>query len=194
MFSPDIAFLFLIIGILGILFEITTPGASFPGFFGIISLIFSMYVFSFYEINFIGAGLIAVSLVLFIFEVKIYSYGLLTLLASLSFGFGSFYLIEKSSGVSISMSLIIIASVVLVGLTVLLVYLGLNAQRKRKSSGSESLIGAEAKVTNEIFPDKTGEITILGERWRAKSNEHFAVNDTVIIEKVIGLTVFVKKI
>jgi membrane-bound serine protease (ClpP class) len=194
MLNPDIAFLFLILGILGILFEISSPGASFPGFFGVLSLIFSVYIFSFYEINFVGVSLIGIALILYIFEVKVFSYGALTLLATLSFGFGSYYLIDKSSGVSISMSFIIIASLVLVGLAVLLIYLGLNAQKKRKSTGSEALIGAEAKVTEEINSEKNGEIIILGERWRAQSNEKISKNETVIIEKVSGLTVFVRKI
>ena len=193
-FNPDIGFIFLLIGMLGILFEVTTPGASFPGIFGAISILFAIYIFSFYEINYFGVSLLAVSLILFIFEIKIFSYGVLTLLGALTFGFGAFYLIDKNSGVGVSMSLIIIASICVVGLSILLVYLGLNAQKNRKSSGSDALIGAEAKVTKKITKNEFGEIIILGERWRATSNGDIEVNEKVIIEKVTGLTLFVKKV
>ena len=193
-FNPDVAFIFLLIGMLGILFEVTTPGASFPGIFGTISILFSVYIFSFYEINYFGVSLLALSLILFIFEIKIYSYGVLTFLGALAFGFGAYYLIDQNSGVGVSMSLIIIASICVVGLSILLVYLGLNAQKNRKSSGSDALIGSEAKVTQKITRNDFGEIIILGERWRATSNTDIEVNEKVIIEKVNGLTLFVKRV
>lgn len=191
--SPDLAFLFLILGILGILFEVTTPGTSFPGIVGTLFLIFSMYAFSFYEINYFGAGLITFALILLIFEIKVVSYGILTFFGTLSFAFGAYYLIEKNSGVSVSMSIIIISSLALAALSIFLLYLGLNAQKNRKSLGSESLIGTEAVVSSAIYTDKNGEILVLGERWRAKSDENIEIGEKVIIEKVSGLTMFVRK-
>jgi membrane-bound serine protease (ClpP class) len=83
--------------------------------------------------------------------------------------------------------------VALVALSVLLIYLGLNAQKTRKSTGSDALIGSEAVVSKDIQSDNVGEIIILGERWRAKSNESLEKGEHVIIEKIAGLTVFVKK-
>jgi membrane-bound serine protease (ClpP class) len=91
------------------------------------------------------------------------------------------------------MSLIITSSIVLIAISILMVYLGLNAQKNRKSIGSEALIGVEATASNDILPNQTGEVIILGERWRAKSSEVIHRGDTVIIEKVVGLTLYVKK-
>lgn len=194
LFSPDIAFTFLIIGIFGILFEITTPGTTFPGVIGTICLILAIYAFSFFEINYYGISLLAIALILFVFEVKIISYGVLTLFGVIAFSIGSYYLIEKSSGMSISISFIIVASCLLIAFSILLLYLGLNAQKTRKSTGSESLLGSEAIVSSEITPEKAGEIIHLGERWRANSSENISKGEKVLIEKVSGLTVFVKKI
>lgn len=191
--NPDWAYLFLLIGILGLLFELSTPGASFPGVVGTIFLILSIYLFTNFPINFFGLGLIALGFLLLILEVKFVTFGALAVLGVTAFAFGSYYLVTEGATMTISVSMIITSSVVLLLFSLLLLYLGLKAQKLKKHSGTEGLIGSTAIVSQEIFPNKVGEVKVLGERWRARSNQHCKVDEEVIIDNIENLTLFVHK-
>lgn len=190
--NPDWAYLFLLIGLLGLLFELTTPGASFPGVVGIISLLFSIYLFSNFQINYLGIGLIILGFLLLILEVKFITFGALAVLGVASFAFGSYYLIGGTN-MQISMTMIISASLVLLAFSLLLLYLGLKAQKNKKSTGAEGLIGSIAIVSKDISPNSIGEVKILGERWRAKSNQFCKIGEEVVIDNIENLTLFVHK-
>lgn len=192
--NPDWAYLFLLIGLLGILFELTTPGSSFPGIVGTIFLITSIYLFTYYPVNYYGIGLIALGFLLLILEIKFITFGALAVLGVTAFAFGSYYLIAGGDNMQISLSMIITSSIVLLAFSLLLLYLGLKAQKHKKVSGVEGLIGAKAIVSREIFPNSYGEVKVLGERWRAKSNQYCRIDDEVIIDKIENLTLFVQKI
>jgi membrane-bound serine protease (ClpP class) len=192
--SPDLAFVLMLIGILGLLFEFSTPGSLFPGIVGIISLVLSIYSFSFFQINYFGLSLILFALVLLILEIKIISYGILTLFGLLSFSFGAYYLIDEGSSMHISISIIIISVFILLIFTVFLLYLGLKAQKRKRVSGVDALIGQIAIVTKQITPLSQGEIKYMGELWRASSNQTIASGEKVTIIKVENLTCFVNKI
>ena len=191
--NPDWAYLFLLIGLLGILFELTTPGASFPGVVGIISLLFSIYLFSNFQINYLGIGLIVLGFLLLILEVKFITFGALAVLGVAAFAFGSYYLITGGTNMQISMTMIISASLVLLAFSLLLLYLGLKAQKNKKSTGTEGLIGSIAIVSKDISPNSIGEVKILGERWRAKSNQFCKTGEEVVIDNIENLTLFVHK-
>lgn len=191
--NPDWAYLFLIIGLLGILFELTTPGASFPGIFGVVSLILSIVLFTNYQVNFFGIGLITLGFILLILEVKFITFGALAVLGVTAFAFGSYNLITGGTDMQISLTMVITSSIVLLLFSLLLLYLGLKAQKHKKVTGTEGLIGSSAIVTKEIFPNSIGEVKVLGERWRAKSNQLCRMDEEVIIENIENLTLFVHK-
>jgi len=192
-YNPDWAYLLLIIGMLGLLFEVTNPGVSFPGIVGVASLIGSIYLLSNFSIDYTGIGLITLGFILLILEVKIISYGGLAILGTTAFAFGSFYLIKGDLSMQISPSLIITSSIVLFAFSILLLFLGLKVQKNKRKIGYESLIGARGIVSQQITPDKIGEIKILGERWRAKSDSYCDVNQEVTVISMENLTLFVKK-
>jgi membrane-bound serine protease (ClpP class) len=191
--SPDIAFVLLIIGMLGIVIEVSAPGASFPGIVGLLALILSIIGFSYFQINYFGFVLLLFALIMLILEVKIVSYGIFTFLGIISFGFGSYILINQSSGMGISLSVIILASLMLLAVTILLLFLGLKAQKRKRLGGVDSIVGQTAIVTKDITPLRIGEIKFMGELWRAKSNENISNGETVEIIKIDNLTCFVKK-
>ncbi len=191
-YNPDWAYLLLIIGMLGLLFEVTNPGVSFPGIVGVASLIGSIYLLSYFPIDYTGIGLITLAFILLILEVKVISCGGLAILGTTAFAFGSFYLIKGDLGMQISPSLIITSSIVLFAFSILLLYLGLKVQKTKRKTGFESLIGAKGIVSQQITPEKIGEIKILGERWRAKSVSYCDVNQEVEVLSMDNLTLFVK--
>jgi len=191
--NPDWAYLFLLIGLIGVLIELTTPGSSFPGVVGIIFLIISIYLFTHFQINYFGIGLIALGFLLLILEVKFVTFGALAVLGVTAFAFGSYNLVIGGETMHISFSMVITASIVLLAFSLLLLYLGLKAQKNKKITGVEGLIGSTAIVSNDIYPNSIGEVKVLGERWRAKSNQHCKIGDEVIINKIENLTLFVHK-
>lgn len=191
--NPDWAYLFLLIGLLGILFELTTPGASFPGIVGTISLILSIILFTNYHVNFFGIGLITLGFILLILEVKFITFGALAVLGVSAFAFGSYNLITGGNDMQISSTMIITSSIVLLAFSLLLIYLGLKAQKNKKVNGPEGLIGSVAIVSKDIFPNSFGEVKVLGERWRAKSSQYCRLDEEVVIENIDNLTLFVNK-
>lgn len=191
--SPDWAYLFLLVGLLGILFELTSPGASFPGIVGTISLILSIILFTNFQINYFGIGLITLGFILLILEVKFVTFGALAVIGVTAFAFGSYNLITGGTEMQISISMIVTSSIVLLLFSLLLLYLGLKAQKNKNATGAEGLIGSIAVVSKEIYPNSIGEVKVLGERWRAKSSQHCLLDEEVIIEKIENLTLFVNK-
>ncbi|HPD33950.1 MAG TPA: hypothetical protein PKV40_06380 [Candidatus Kapabacteria bacterium] len=156
--NPDVAYLLLILGYLGILFEVATPGATFPGVVGTISLLLAIYSLSLLPINLTGLILLTIAFILFILEVKVTSYGILTFLGLLSYIFGSLYLFDNEVNMSVSPALIIISSIILAAFTVFLLYLGLKAQKNRKATGANALIGREGIALQDIFPNTKGDV------------------------------------
>jgi membrane-bound serine protease (ClpP class) len=179
---------------LGIVIEVSAPGASFPGIAGIVALVLSIISFSYFEINYFGFVLLLFALIMLILEVKIISYGLFTFLGIISFAFGSYILINQRNGMGISLFVIVLASIILVAVTIFLLYLGLKAQKRTRLGGVDSIIGQTAVVTKDITPLRIGEIKYMGELWRAKSNENIVVGETVQITNIDNLTCIVKKI
>jgi membrane-bound serine protease (ClpP class) len=191
--NPDVAYLLLILGYLEILFEVASPGATFPGVVGTTSLLLAIYSLSLLPINLTGLILLTIAFILFILEVKVTSYGILTFLGLLSYIFGSIYLFDNEVNMSVSPALIILSSIILAAFTVFLLYLGLKAQKNRKATGTNALIGREGIALQDIFPNTKGEVKIEGEHWRAISNEFIKEGEIIIVKDVKDLTLIVNK-
>lgn len=192
--NPDLAYLLMILGFVGILFEAATPGVTFPGAVGTISLLLSIYSMSLLPVNITGLILIAIALGLFILEVKVTSYGILTFFGLLSYIFGSIYLFDGDVEMNVSPALIVVSSLVLSAFTVLLLYLGLKVQKNKKATGANALIGREGVALQDMFPNTLGEVKIMGEVWRAMSNDFIKDGETVVVRNVKNLTLYVEKL
>jgi len=191
--NPNIAYILLLIGIYGILFELYNPGSIFPGVVGALSLILAAYSLQMLPVNYAGLALIILAIILFLLEIKIASYGLLTIGGLISLFIGSLMLIDAPGEfMKISLSLIITAIVVTFIFFTFIITLGVKAQFRRKSLGFESLVGLEGRVIEDIYPDRKGKILVKGEIWNAISDQIISKDTTVIVEKANSFTLFVK--
>ena len=166
--NPNIAYILMSIGWLGILMELYHPGAIFPGVVGAICLILGFYSLQTLPINYAGLSLIGLAILLFILEVKIVSHGLLTIGGAIAMIIGSLMLIDSTEpGARISLTVILAMVGTVVAFFMLAMALALKARSRRPATGVEGLIGQIGTVT-EAF-ETTGMIHVAGEYWQAKT-------------------------
>jgi membrane-bound serine protease (ClpP class) len=194
--NPNIAYILLMIGIYGIFFELYNPGALFPGIIGGICLIFSFYSMHTLPVNYAGLALIILSIILFLLEIKIVSHGALTIGGVISLFLGSMMLIDTESileAMEISMELIIFIVILTSAFFIFAITLGIKAQRKKTTTGTEGLIGEIGKTVTKLSP--SGEITVHGEFWNAECLEG-EIEKGVDVEVVVvqNLKLKVKKV
>ena len=186
--DPNIAYILMMIGIYGLIFELSNPGSILPGIVGVISIVLAFYSFHTLPINYAGLALIVFAVILFIAEIKIVSHGLLTAGGIISFVVGSLMLINTDVSfefVSISLSVIITVTILTVLFFVFAIGKGLAAQRKQPSTGSEGLIGEIGIALSEISPDQSGQVSLHGEIWNAESQEDEIANGMKV--QVVGI-------
>jgi len=166
--EPNIGFILMNVGTLGILVELYNPGAILPGVVGGISLILGLASFAILEVNAAGLLLILFAVLLFIADIKVPGHGVLTIGGLIAFVFGAILLTERQIPVlQISIRLIITTAALLAGFFLLAVRAGLRAQRVPRSSGGEQLIGATGVVRSRLDPE--GQVHVRGELWTAVS-------------------------
>ncbi len=169
--DPNIAYILLMLGIYGIIFELANPGAILPGIFGAICLILAFWSFHMISVNAAGVALILLAIVLLIAELFTPTHGLLTAGGIISLVLGSLMLInvEEAKFVTMSWEIILAAAIVTVGFFVLAMGLAVKAHRKKPATGIEGMIGLEGVAKEDISPE--GMVMIKGELWRAVAKE-----------------------
>ena len=187
--DPNIAYILMMIGLAGLYFELSHPGAIFPGVIGAISLILAFFSFQTLPVNYAGLILITLAIIFFIAEVKVTSYGILSIGGLISLTIGSIMLFED---VSVSLKLMLPTILLVGGFFVVVASLAFRAYRARPVSGSEGLLGEVGLVKERIDPE--GLIFVHGEYWRAKAGERVEPGEKVEVEGVDGLILSVKKI
>lgn len=191
--DPNIAYIFILLTMYGVMIELYNPGAVFPGVVGVLSAILAGFSLQMLPVNYTGLALIIVAIVLFILEVKVVSFGMLTIGGIVAFVLGSVMLIDSPDDfMQIGYGLIIAATVLTAGLFIGIVMLALKSQRKKAFSGVTTLIGKEAIVFTHISPEQMGKVKINGEIWRAISSNSHKKHDKVIVKSVDGLTLEVE--
>jgi len=194
--NPNIAYILLMLGIYGLFFELYSPGAIFPGVIGAICIILAFYSMNTLPINYAGLALILLSVILFIMEIKIISYGLLTIGGVISLLLGSLMLIDPESileTMEISMELIIFIIVLSTLFFLVVITFGIKAQKRKPVTGIEGLIGEKGIAVTDLHPD--GEISVHGEYWKAESTEaDILKGDAIEVIEIKNLKLTVKKI
>ncbi len=166
--DPNIGFILMNLGILGVLVELYNPGAVLPGVVGGIALILGLASFAILEVNAAGLLLILFAVLLFIADIKVPGHGVLTVGGVIAFVFGAILLTERQIPVlQISLRLIISVAVILAGFFLVAVSAGLRAQRGAPRSGGERLVGAVGVARSRLDPD--GQVHVQGEVWTAVS-------------------------
>ena len=191
--DPNVAYVLMMLGMLGLFFEISTPGVILPGVVGGISLILAFFAFQSLPINWAGLLLILFGIVLLIAEVKIVSHGVLAIGGIVAMALGSLMLYDAAE-VGVRISWLVIAPTV--GATALVflfvVTAGVRALRRRSQLGTPGLIGQTGIVREPLAP--AGQIAIHGELWRAVvEGGAVEVGTTVRVVDVDGLTLKVVK-
>ena len=187
--NPNIAFMLMSIGGLGIMLELYNPGSIFPGVVGVISLILAFYAFQTLPINYAGLALVLLAAALFIAEIKIVSHGLLTVGGVISLFFGGLMLIDTvDPALGISMSFLI-GMVIFVGAAVFLVtWLVIKAQKNRPIVGNEGLIGQAGEIRTG------GYVYVEGALWKIDAAEEYETGSKVEITAVDGLKLKLRKL
>lgn len=168
--DPNIAYLLMMLGFFGVLFELFNPGAILPGIIGVISLILAFYSMHTLPVNYAGLSLIIFAIILFLLELKVMSHGMLAIGGTLSLFLGSMMLIRTTSGLElarISHSVIIASTLVTVLFFLFVIGIGLKAQRIKPVTGIEGLMGEIGETLGTL--DLTGTVRVHGEIWNAES-------------------------
>jgi Nodulation efficiency protein NfeD len=191
--NPTIAYLLLLIGFYGIFFELYNPGAVVPGAVGVISFLLGLYGLGIIGINWLGLLLILAGILLLALELVTPTFGGLAIAGAIALAIGSLVLISPDSPYG-DIPISVIATMVLTTAFFFLVAgrLGLKAQKRKKMTGYEELIGEEGTALTDFEKGK-GKVFIKGEIWNAVSEDNIKKNDTVIVEQVKGLTLYVRK-
>jgi membrane-bound serine protease (ClpP class) len=194
--DPTIAYILLLLGFFGILFELFIPGAILPGVIGGISLILAYYAMHTLPINMAGLALILFALILFLLEIKVVSYGILAIGGVISLLIGSMMLIKSDSLlelVSISSTIIYGATAVIALFFLFIIAKGIKAQKRENVTGPSALIGRKGEVTEMLSP--TGIVLVNGELWNSESiSGTVAVGEKVRITEVRKLKLYVESI
>jgi len=191
--NPSIAYILLMLGIYGIFFELSNPGAILPGVVGGIFLILAFYALQMLPINFAGLALILFAIILFIAEIKVVSHGLLSVAGVISLFLGSLMLIESPTEyMRISLSVIIPAVAVSAGFFIFAVTKAIRARLTKPTTGKEGIIGETGTVVVSLAPE--GKVAIHGEFWKAASDQPIDVGEKIQVISVNNLILKVKKL
>ena len=189
---PETLFLLLLGTLAGLGAEISHPGTLFPGILGTVCLILFLFATQILPVSAAGVLLILLAVAMFAAEVKVQSYGLLTVGGLAAMILGALMLIDSPDpGVRIPLGTLLPAAAVMAGGTILLVRLVIQAQRRVPVTGDKGLIGQHGVADTPLAPE--GWVRVLGERWRGVADAPVSPGDDVTVTSVEGLTLRVRK-
>ena len=187
--NPNVAYILMLVGIYGLIFELSNPGAIFPGVVGAISLLLALYAFQVLPINYAGLGLIVLGIGLMIAEAFAPSFGVLGLGGVAAFVAGSVILLDEE-GLTISIPIIAGTAAVSAGFFIWVIGRFASLRRKKVVSGREALEGAVGRAL-EDFTDE-GRVRVLSESWRASTSAPVHAGQPVRVTAVHGLRLSVE--
>jgi membrane-bound serine protease (ClpP class) len=190
--NPNIAYILFLVGLLGLYFELSNPGAIFPGIVGGICLILAFFAFQTLPINYAGVLLIIFSVILFILEIKVTSFGMLTVGGIITLTLGSLMLFDSPLPfMRVSYDVLIPVVVITSACFILVISLAIRAYSKKPATGKEGLVGEIGISKSSIDP--SGKVFIHGEYWDAVSDEAIPEETRVQVTEVNNIELKVKK-
>ena len=192
--NPTFAYLLMMLGILGIFFEISQPGVVLPGAVGALAILLALFAFSSLPVNYVGVLLILLALILFILEVKVVSYGMLSVGGIVAMAFGSLMLIDSSAPyLQISRAAIAASVIVSAGFILLATTMVVRTQRRPVTSGREGMIGETGRALGTI--DGSGRVFVHGEDWQACARQPIPAGAAIrVVAMLDGLKLKVEEI
>jgi membrane-bound serine protease (ClpP class) len=189
--DPNIAYLLMTIGTVGIIAELYSPGAILPGIVGAISLILAFYSLQSLPVNYAGVLLFILGIVFFILEASVTSYGLLAIGGVIAMLLGSVMLIKTDvEFLQISWSVILPVVALAAAFSLFIVGMGVKAMRRRPVTGPEEMVGLVGIVKTALTPH--GQLAVHGELWEAISERPLQPGDKAEVIRVDGLRLYVK--
>ncbi len=193
---PEVAFLLLIFGIYGVMYELFSPGWGVPGTVGVICLLLGFFGLSVLPVNYLGLALIVVAISLFIAEAYVTSFGLLTLAGVTCMIFGGLMLIESPPGFTdVSVQLVVGVTLATALVMILIIGAAIRAHRHRVLTGDESLVGRVVQAKTDFrFQDGhyVGKVFLDGEWWEARSSVGVGEGESCRIVRRDGLSLWVE--
>ena len=191
--NPNIAYILMMIGLAGLYFELSHPGAIFPGVIGGIALILAFFAMQTLPVNYAGILLIILAIIFFIMEMKITSYGLLSVAGIVSLLLGSLMLFEAPTpDMKLSLRVVLPTVILISGFFVAVASLVFRAQISKPTTGSMGLVGEIGVVKKALTPE--GKVFVHGELWNARSKQPLDQNVKVRVVKVVNLILEVESV
>ncbi|UCE42688.1 MAG: nodulation protein NfeD [Candidatus Aminicenantes bacterium] len=182
--NPNLAYILLMLGLLGLYFEFSNPGAILPGVLGGISLLLAIFSFQILPINYVGLILILLAIGLFILEIKIQSYGILSVGGIIAMVIGSIMLIDAPiPELRPSLKFIIPVAVGLSLIFLFLIFIAVRALANRVHTGKEGLIGEIGVAQSDLTP--RGKVFVHGELWNAEADQEILKGEEVQVVEVL---------
>ncbi len=184
--NPNIAYILMMIGLAGLYFEFSHPGSIFPGVIGAIALILAFFAMQTLPVNYAGILLIVLAIIFFIMEMKIISYGLLSVAGVVSLLLGSLMLFKGSTpGMKLSLQVLLPTIILISGFFVAVASLVFRAQVSKPATGSTGLVGEIGVVKRALTPE--GKVFVHGELWNARARDLIDKDAKVRIVRVVNL-------
>jgi membrane-bound serine protease (ClpP class) len=191
--NPTIAYILLMLGIYGIFFELSTPGAILPGVVGGIFLILAFFALQMLPVSFAGLALILFAIILFIAEVKVVSHGLLAIGGVISLFLGSIMLFQSPAEyMRVSLGVIIPVVLVSAAFFIFALTMAIRARLRKPTTGMEGLLGETGIAATPIAPE--GKAALHGEYWNVTSDQPIEKGEKVQVVEVVHLKMKVKRI
>lgn len=192
--NPNVAYLLLSLGMLGLTIELWNPGAIFPGVVGGVSLLLAAFALQLLPVNYAGVLLIVLGLGLLMLEMVVTSFGALTVGGLVSLVFGTLILVDSPApGLQLSLGFVLPIIGAFAAIAMALVRLGVRAQRLPPATGEEGMVGTPGVALTAIAPGAPGEVQTHGEIWRAVAAEPVPAGAQIRVVGVEGLTLTVRK-
>ncbi|MDH4228162.1 MAG: nodulation protein NfeD [Nitrospirota bacterium] len=189
--DPNVAYILMMLGTYGLIYELANPGAILPGVVGAICLILALYAFSSLPVSYAGVALILLGVALCVAEVMVTSFGLLAAGGVVSLLLGSMMLVKTDIEFArVSLEVLIPVTLVAIGFAVLTATLAVRSLRRRPVSGAEGMVGVVVRLTAPLEPE--GRLEMAGESWRARARMPVAVGQQVRVTGFDGLTALVE--
>lgn len=190
---PNIAYILMMLGTLGLIFEFTHPGIGFPGIAGLICILLALYAFQTLPVSYAALALIVLGLGLLIAEIKIVSHGLLAVGGVISLTLGSLMLFESPDlNIRVSLSVILPAVATLAAIILFVVQRALRAQMHPIATGAQGLLGELGVASTDL--NLEGKVFVHGELWNASSQHPVQQGEKVRVIRVEGLQLLVEKL
>ena len=190
--NPNVAYVLMMIGVVGLYFEMSNPGLVFPGVIGAVSMVLAFYAMQTLPIDYAGLLLVLLGALFFIAEIGVMSYGLLSIAGVVSIFLGSTMLIDSDDpAMQISQSILYPTLGLTIVFSIGIIVFATQTRNLKMQGGAEGMLGETGIVKENLNPH--GRVLVHGELWDAECEGEIMEGEHVIVESVEGLKVRVKK-